>query len=277
MKCILVLLIYFIIFQSFSQTYYSDYGLEKEVIINSTTYNLDTTKGIYYFSSDSIYEYEPDENFFFNGMSLEDFETQEIEISKFLNQFSPSKKVTGLPRIRMTYQSFIDSISRSYEKLDNFSSLSKGEIYKAVTYSNIIDDAIFHNIYSDSTNKTYYARKMNLYKIPNIAKQYKDKFDSVFNYHCNIDSSVYEIERGTTKYLSETIGNISMNYKIEGTQVRKILIDFYSSCPIKSFWIRKNKLMTVRADYPSEFAFSIFIGVDLGTPEIIGWPPSGLE
>ncbi|WP_338812650.1 hypothetical protein V9L05_14880 [Bernardetia sp. Wsw4-3y2] len=271
---IFVISLYLISFSLFSQDYYSDYNLENEALIHGNIYKLDTLKGIYYLNKDSIYGYEPYEKYFFNGMSLKEFEKQQVEMSNLINSFASDTpiKTTGLPRVRMNYQSFIDSINISYEKLDIFFVLSKGEIYKAVTYSNIIDDAIFHNMYSDSTNNTYYARKMNLYQIPDIAKQYKIKFDSIFNQYCIQKPDAYEVQAGTTKYLADKIGNISMNYKIDGTRVRQVLINFYQTCPIKSYWLEKNKLMTVSSEHISEFAFCIIIFPNLGTPEIIGFP-----
>lgn len=269
---IFITLLYLISFNLFSQDYYSDYNLENEAMIHGNIYKLDTLKGIYYSNKDSIYEYEPYEKYFFNGMSWKEFEKQQLEMSNLINSFASDTpiKTTGLPRVKMSYQSFIDSITISYKKLDNFFALPKGEIYKAVTYSNIIDSYIFHNIYSDSTNKVYYDKKMNLYQIPNIAQQYKIKFDSLFNQYCTQKPNSYEIQAGTTKYLADKIGVISLSYKLENA--RELLINFYQTCPIKSYWLEKNKLMTVSSDYPSEFAFCVFTFPNLGTPEIIGFP-----
>lgn len=239
------------------------FDMPKEVILYGNKYEHDTINegSTYYYNKDSVYEYEPIIKIFVNAKSVEEFKQEQIKIDSLINSFLDSESMYSplayVPE-SMYYKQFIDSLEIKYKQLDNFSSLSKAEICNLAQYSNTIDCYIF----TKEFNRTPYANPK--WIIPNLARDYKTKFDNLFNDYCQNNPQEYALER--TRFLFNNTMRLVGDYGQNGFST---LINFYKTCPIKSEALKQSQVV-ILPPYNAKYCVITLYG--LGTPSIIDWP-----
>ncbi|AFM05966.1 hypothetical protein Fleli_3651 [Bernardetia litoralis DSM 6794] len=263
MKYIILLLLSIIkICPSIAQNDYENKQLyPKKIIIHGNTYKHDSISN-YYFSKDSVYDYEPIQKVFIKPKSIEEWKEVEEEIDNLLDKF-PLDDSTFLLKTHVPqsiyYNRFIDSLNIKYEeikKLSNFYNLSNGEICNLAQYCNAIDRYMLEN----KIMSKYKNKNPKYWIIPKIAKDYKVKFDSLFNDFCRKNRQSYYLEKPKALF--------TQTLRVAGDGGFEVLIDFYKTCPIKSEFLKDEKVIILK---PYTTIYCVVTMYGYGTPNIIGW------
>ncbi|WP_291727697.1 hypothetical protein [Bernardetia sp.] len=263
-KYIILLLLFLInIYPSIAQDDY--YRLfPKKAVIYGNTYEYDSIRQ-YYFSKDSVYQYEPVQKIFVNPESIDEWKKQQIEMDSLNEKFKRiHNSMDVIPRVRIPefiyYNSFMDSLNTKYEQikdLSNFYNLSNSDIGVLAQYCNVIDKHMFEN----KMVSKYKNNNPKYWIIPKVANDFKVKFDSLFDDFCRKNRQAYSLERPKALF--------TQTLSIAGYGGFEVLIDFYKTCPIKSECLKDEKVIMLK---PYTITYCIFTIAGYGTPIIKGWP-----